>query len=152
MEILLRRLLGLYLRVSAVAFLPAALFYLDVENTAGPWWILPAVPMAQAVVFAVAGFLLSRQPAPAIPLESGIVLPVAQALLQLLGVYFIVEGLSSAVRHGVDMLIFTQGWITRLGHFAADAVRLSAGWITVMRPEIVLRTVRERQRFGVEMK
>ena len=39
MEILLRRLLGMYFIVSAVAFVPTALFYLGVQNAAGPWWI-----------------------------------------------------------------------------------------------------------------
>ena len=53
MEILLRRLLGVYFVVSAVAFLPAAFFYFGVESTPGvPWWILPAIPLAQGIVFA----------------------------------------------------------------------------------------------------
>ena len=139
MEILLRRLLGLYFVVSALAFVPAALFYVGVENTAGPWWILPAIPLAQGVVFAVAGLLLTRRPAPAVPLESGVVFPPVESLLQWLGVYFIVEGLSSAVRPGLDMLLFTESWWARVGNFAAAAVWLVGGWILVSRPEIILK-------------
>jgi hypothetical protein len=144
MEILLRRLLGVYLAVSAVASVPAAFFYFGVENTAGPWWILPAIPLAQGVVFAVAGYLLTRQPAPAFPAESGVAFPPVESLLKLLGVYFMVEGLSSAVAPGVDMLIFTEHWFTRAGNFSAAAVWLVAGWIMVTRPEVVLKLFSRR--------
>ena len=87
MEILLRRLVGLYVLVSAVAFLPAAFFYFGVESAPRTrWWMLPAVSLAQGTVFAVGGLLLTRQPAPTVSLESGIVFPPVESLLQLLGV------------------------------------------------------------------
>jgi hypothetical protein len=44
--------------------------------------------LAQGVVFAVAGVVLSHQPAQAVPLESGIVFPPVASLLQLLGLCF----------------------------------------------------------------
>lgn len=146
MEILLRRLLGLYFVVSAVAFVPSALFYLGVENTAGPSWILVAIPLAQAIVFAVAGVLLTRERAPLVPIESGLVFPPVPSLLQLLGVYFIVEGLSSAARPGIDMLFFSESWWARVGNFAGAAVWLAAGWMLVSRPSVVADTLSDRAR------
>jgi hypothetical protein len=50
METLLRRLLGLYFVITPLEYVPAALAYLAVENTFGPWWILPFVPLAQAAI------------------------------------------------------------------------------------------------------
>ena len=64
MEALLRRLLGVYFLVTSVAYVPAALAYLGVENSFGPWWILPIVPISQAVIFAGAGLLLLRRRSP----------------------------------------------------------------------------------------
>lgn len=141
MENLLRRLLGLYFVVAALAFVPAALFYIGVENASGPWWLLPAVPLAQGVVFGTAGFLLSRLPRPAVPVETRVVFPPMESLLQLLGVYFIVEGLSSAVRPGVDMWFFSETWFSRLGNLAGAAVWLVAGWILAKHPEVILKAL-----------
>jgi hypothetical protein len=142
MEIVLRRLLGLYFVVSAVAYVPTALFYLGVENTAGPSWILVAIPLAQAIVFAVAGILLSRERAPLLPIESGgLVFPPIPSLLQLLGLYFIVEGLSAAARPGIDMMFFSENWWARVGNFAGAAVWLAAGWVLVSRPSVVTDTL-----------
>jgi len=153
MEILLRRLLGVYFVVSAVAFLPAAFFYFGVESTPGvPWWILPAIPLAQGIVFAVAGFLLSRQPAPAVNLQSGIVFPPVESLLQLLGVNFIVEGLSAAVRPALNMLFFTESWWAVVGNFAAAVVWLAAGWMIYRRPENVLNGLRGADRPSAPLK
>jgi hypothetical protein len=146
MEILLRRLLGLYFVVSAVTFVPTALFYLGIQNPSGPWWIMPAVPLTQAVVFAVAGWLLSRERAPHVPVEGGVVFPPVPSLLQLLGVYFIVEGFSSGVRPAVDMLFFSESAWSRFGNFAAAAVWLAAGWILVSRPNMVADAVSRRTR------
>ena len=86
MEILLRRLLGLYLAVLALTSVPHALFYFGVDNAAGPWWILPGIPLSQGLIFAVAGYLLTRQPAPAFPPGSSLVFPPVESLLQLFGV------------------------------------------------------------------
>lgn len=146
MEIILRRLLGLYFVVSAVAFVPAAFFYFGVENSPGPWWILPAIPLAQGVVFAVAGFLLIRQASRVVPAEQDLVFPPVQSLLQLMGVYFIVEGLSAVVRPAVDFWFFTETWFARFGDFAAAGVWLVCGWILLKRPEIVLKHVRRVER------
>jgi hypothetical protein len=54
------------------------------------------------------------------------VFPPAESLLQLLGVYFIVEGLSSAVRLGLEMFMFTESSWSRIGSFGAAAVWLVA--------------------------
>ena len=140
MEILLRRLLGLYLAVLALTSIPSALFYLGVDNTAGPWWILPAIPLSQGLIFGVAGYVLSRQPAPAFPPASSLVFPPIESLLQLFGVYFTVEGVSSAVRAGLEMFMFTESWWSRVGSFGAAAVWLAAGFIIVRRPEMVLKS------------
>ena len=139
MEILLRRLLGLYLAVLALTSLPAALLYIGVDNAAAPWWILPAIPLSQGLIFAVAGYLLMRQPAPAFQPGSSLVFPPVESLLQSFGVYFIVEGVSSAVRLGLEMIMFTESWWSRIGSFGAGAVWLVAGLIIVTRPEIVLK-------------
>ncbi len=139
MEKLLRRLLGLYFIVSSVAYVPAGLFYLGVESTAGPWWILPTVPLMQGAIFAGAGLVLLRgEPAENVPLGSGVVFPAVEPLLQLFGLYFIVEGLSSGVRPAVDMWFFAESWWARLGEAAAAAVWLLAGWLLVRRPRAVL--------------
>jgi NADH:ubiquinone oxidoreductase subunit 4 (subunit M) len=146
MEILLRRLLGLYFVVSAVAFVPAALFYLGVQNAAGPWWVMPAVPLAQAVVFAVAGLVLVRQRARHLAADGGVVFPPVPSLLQLLGVYFIVEGASAAVGPAVDMLFLSEGAWARFGNVTAAAVWLVAGWTLVRRPQMVADAVSSRAR------
>jgi hypothetical protein len=139
METLLRRLLGLYFIVTSVAYVPAALFYFGVENSAGPWWILPVLPLAQGAIFAAAGLMLLRgQSEEAVPVGAGLVFPPVESLLQLLGVYFIVQGLSSGVQPGVEMWFFGETWFTRFGNFAGAAVWLSAGWILVKRPRAVL--------------
>lgn len=144
MEILLRRLLGLYLAVLALTSVPDALFYFGVDNAAGPWWILPAIPLSQGLIFAVAGYLLTCQRAPAFPPGSSLVFPPVESLLQLFGVYFIVEGVSSAVRAGLEMIMFTESWWSRIGNFGAAAVWLVAGLIIVMRPGMVLNLFSRR--------
>ena len=139
MESLLRRLLGLYLIITAVAYVPAALFYLGIDNAAGPWWILPTVPLMQGVILAVAGLmLLHSHSAEGIQAGAGVVFPPVESLLQLFGVYFIVQGLSSGVQSGVDMWFFGESWWSRVGNVAAAAVWLLAGWIVVKCPRAVL--------------
>jgi hypothetical protein len=139
MEKLLRRLLGLYFIVTSVAYVPAGLFYLGIENTAGPWWILPIIPLTQGFIFAAAGLmLLHGQSAEGIPVGGGVVFPPVESLLQLSGVYFIVEGLSSGVRPGVDMWFVGETWWSRLGNVAGAAVWVLAGWVLVKRPRAIV--------------
>jgi hypothetical protein len=139
MEALFRRMLGLYFVITSLGYVPAALAYLGVENAYGPWWILPIVPIADALVFSVAGLLLLRtRPDEAVPQGPGIVFPPLDSLLPLMGLFFIVEGLESAIRPAVDMLFVTEAWVVRVGSFAAAIVWLVGGWILVTRPQAVL--------------
>jgi hypothetical protein len=142
METLFRRLLGLYFVILSFAYVPTTLAFLGVENAFGPRWVLLFVPLSQAVIFLVAGLILLRKyPAEAVSLGSGVVFPALDSLLQLVGVYFIVTGLGSAVRPAVDMLFFTEAWVARLGSFMEAAVLLVGGYALVKHPQAVLKTL-----------
>ena len=138
MEILLRRLLGLYFLIMSFGYIPAALSYLGVGNAYGPWWVLPVVPLSQAVIFSVAGLILLRRSADAVSLGAGMVFPPVDSLLQLVGVYFIVIGLGSAVAPAVNMLFVGETWVARVGNFAAAVVWVAGGLFLVTRPQAVL--------------
>jgi hypothetical protein len=142
MAILLRRLLGLYFVILSFGYVPTALAYLGVENAFGPRWVLLFVPLSQAVIFLVAGLILLRKhSADAVPLGPGVVFPAPDSLLQLVGVYFIVTGLGSAVGPAIDMLFVTETWVARVGSLAAAAVWLAGGCVLVRRPQAVLRAL-----------
>jgi len=142
METLLRRLLGLYFVITSLGYVPMTLAYLGVENSFGPWWMLPLVPLSQAVIFSAAGVILLRTRSQEdVPLGPGVIFPPVESLLQLTGVYFIVTGLGSIARPAVDMLLMTESWVARLGNFAAAAVWLLGGWVLVKRPRAVLEAL-----------
>jgi hypothetical protein len=147
MEILFRRLLGLYFVVLSFGYVPTTLAYLGVENAFGPRWVLLFIPLSQAAIFLVAGLILLRKhSAEAVPLGPGVVFPALDSLLQLAGVYFIVTGLGSVARPAVDMLFVTEAWVARLGSFMEAAVLLVGGYVLVKHPQAVVQALTDRQR------
>jgi len=90
------------------------------------------------VISLTAGLLLLRRRGDEVALGPGVVFPPVDALLQLVGVYFILTGLGSAVGPAVDMLFVTQSWVARVGSVAASAVWLAGGWLLLTRPQAVL--------------
>src|SRR6476659_8234113 len=99
MESVLRRLLGLYFVVWSFGYIPSALTFLAVDGSVGVRrWAVLVVPLMQGAVFCIAGLtLLRRHAEQPVPLGSGIVFPAVDVLLQLVGVYFIVEGAATLI-------------------------------------------------------
>ena len=142
METLLRRILGLYFVITSLEYIPAALSYLAVENSVGPWWMLPVVPLSQAVIGIVAGLILLRGGSgagDAVPIGAGVVFPPLDALLKLLGVYFVVMGVGYLIEPAVNMWFLTEAWVARAGHFAAAVAWLAGGCALIRYPQEILR-------------
>ena len=75
------------------------------------------------------------------PLGSGIVFPAVDVLLQLVGVYFIVEGAATLIRPAVDMMLFTQSWWARFATFMQGAVLVAGGYALIRFPQSVLKVL-----------
>ena len=143
MELVLRRLLGLYFVVWSFGYIPSALTFLAVDSSVGVRrWPVLVVPLLQGTVFCMAGLtLLRRHSEQPVPLGSSIVFPAVDALLQLVGVYFIVEGGASLMRPAVDMMLFTQSWWARFGTFMQGAVLIAGGYALIRFPQAVLKVL-----------
>jgi uncharacterized membrane protein HdeD (DUF308 family) len=134
------RLLGVYFIVEGALYLPNAVVMsamgLPEGTSRSP---LVVAPLVQGAISIVAGALLltltGRTPSPAPPtidVQDG--LAVA---LQLLGVFFVVGGISTAARPAVDMVYSGTEWQFRFGEFGPAAVGVAAGILLAMRPRLV---------------
>ena len=138
----LRWALGLYFVVISLEYVPAALLMFGVQNTAGPNWILPAVPFFQGLVIAAAGVFLLRSASRSADVTGTIVVPPVESILQLFGVYFIVEGLVAFARTLSGLLFFNEVWSISLGSsLAAAGAYALLGGIPLSRPGTIARLI-----------
>jgi hypothetical protein len=134
MDISLRRFLGLYFLVTSLQYIPPALFMLGVINSLGPNWILPAISFTQGVITACAGFILFRSRPEALNVPGTISAPGIPVLLQLVGVYFLVDGVVGAVPPLFRLLFYSEVWAMSVGtELAAAAVEAVAGAVLITR-------------------
>ena len=122
MESILKRILGTYFVVSALEYVPAALYLLGVRNAAGPQWVLAAVPILQGLVTAVAGFWLLRTPG---SYDAATIAPLigdVETLVQLFGMYFLVIGLVGIASPLSGLLFFNEVWSISAGGSVASAL------------------------------
>lgn len=136
------RLLAVYFIVEGTLYLPNALFVSSAAMglpEGSNRLAFVAIPLMQAAIAILSGVLLlmlagrMRMTAPAtIDVQDG--LAVA---LQLLGVFFVVGGLSAAVRLAMDMLYIDSTWQFRLGEFSSAVVGVAAGLLLATRPQLV---------------
>jgi hypothetical protein len=134
MEISLRRILGLYFLVTSLQYIPLAVFMLGVQNTMGPNWIMPAIYVAQGVVIGVAGLVLFRSRWQVLDVPGTITAPGIASILQLAGVYFVVNGLAGAVGPLSRLFFFDEVWaIAVSSELAAGVVEALAGGVLITR-------------------
>jgi len=136
------RVLGVYLLVVGALYLPGAIAVGGVVLPEGSSRIaFVAVPIVQAAISMLSGVLLltmaGRTPNPA-PATVDVQDQPAVAL-QLLGVFFAVQGMSGAVRPAIDMLYSGTSWYFRVGDFGAAAVGVAAGVVLTTRPGLISR-------------
>ena len=62
--------------------------------------------------------------------------------LQLLGVYFLIDGLWALTRPGVAMLFYSTAWQTRVSDFVAALVAVFAGLILIARPARIAESLK----------
>ena len=121
MHKLIRCAAGLYFLVSAVQYIPAGLLMLGVESPYGPRWIVPAIPLAQGLVTAVAGFWLIRSSRGEIDATVERTWPSIESFLQLFGVYLVVGGLVASARPLSGGLFFHESFGLPAGGELASA-------------------------------
>ena len=62
---------------------------------------------------------------------------VKRGALQLLGLFFLIEGAQELARAAAGALTVTAGWYFRGSEFAAAAVQLLAGFFLIVRPSAI---------------
>jgi hypothetical protein len=145
MHSLARYALGLYFIVSALAYIPAGIFTIGVQNPYGPSWVIPAIPLVQGLINAVAGIWLIRSGRSGVvaAVESG--WPTVETVLQLFGVYSVVGGLVALARPAVGVLFFNESVGLSAGSSIASAVvAIVIGAYLVARPQPLASYLRER--------
>jgi hypothetical protein len=145
MDVLLKRALGLYFMVNALTSIPAGIAMFGVQNPYGPSWILPAVPLTQGLITAVAGVWLYRSR----PSAEAVILPTwpsIESLLQLFGIYFVVEGLVFMARPVAGVLWFheTVG-LTAGSTIVSAAASIALGVCLVAWPAALASLLRQRR-------
>ena len=134
------RLLAVYFIIEGALYLPNAVVMSAMGLPDGTNRTpLIVVPIVQGAISIVAGALLlmvagrTSNPASAtIDVHDG---PIVA--LQLLGVFFLVGGLSAAARPALDMVYTGTEWQFRFGEFGAAAVGAAAGLLLTTRPRFV---------------
>ncbi len=136
----LHRALGAYFVVSALQFVPAAVFMMGVENTYGPQWLLWAMPLTQGLVTAMAGLWLLRRPAPGGDSAATVVSPPVDTLVQLFGLTVLVGGVVDLANPVSSVLLFDEVWsasaVTRI---ASPVASVAIGLYLVARAGAVAR-------------
>jgi hypothetical protein len=134
------RLLAVYFIVEGALYLPNAVVMTVMGLPEGTSRIaLVIAPLVQGAISIVAGALLlmlaERTPGPAPAAIAGHDGPIVA--LQLLGIFFLVGGISAAARPAFDLVYTGTAWQFRFGDFASAAVGVSAGLLLAMRPRLV---------------
>jgi hypothetical protein len=145
MDVLLKRALGVYFIVNSLTSIPAGIAMIGVENPFGPSWILPAVPLAQGLITAVAGVWLYRS---GVPAETGVVpaWPPIEGFLQLFGIYFVVGGLVSLARPVAGVLWFHETVGLSAGStMVSAAASIAIGGCLVAQPGPLASLLRQRR-------
>lgn len=137
-----RRVLGVYFLIIAALNVPTAIAVLGYEDAGIRRWALLIVPLGQGLVALVAGWWLLRGSVSVAEEHNTESNPAFLApVLLLMGMYFVVEGLSDAVAEIVEMYSFGEAWQIRTGNFAGAAVTLLAGVGLVTRPNTIARKI-----------
>jgi hypothetical protein len=134
------RLLAVYFIIEGTLYFPNAVVMSAMGLPEGTSRIpLVVAPLVQGALSIVAGALLlmfagrTSNLAPAtIDVHDG---PIVA--LQLLGVFFVVGGISAAARPALDMVYTGTEWQFRFGEFGPAAVAVAAGMLLAMRPQLV---------------
>jgi hypothetical protein len=135
MHAFLKRALGLYFLVSSLAYIPAGIFMFGVQNPYGPAWVIPAIPLVQGLITAVAGLWLYRSGA-SNDVEVDLAWPPLESFLQLFGVYFAVGGLVSLARPLSSVLFFNESIGLSAGsNLASAATSIAIGGFLAARPQ-----------------
>lgn len=146
MQTHIRYALGLYFIVSALEYIPASIFTVGVQNPYGPWWAIPAIPLAQGVVNAVAGVWLFRSGRSEDGAPIDLQWPTAEAVLQLFGVYSVVGGLVSLARPLFGVLLFSETIGFSAGaSIASSATAIAIGAYLLARPHPLASYLRARR-------
>jgi hypothetical protein len=122
MHRIVRYALGLFFVVSALEYIPASVFMLGVQNPYGPSWVIPAIPLVQGLINALAGVWLMRSGRSDDVAASEAQWPTVKTILQLFGVYFAVGGVVSLARPASEVLFFNESMALGAGSSIASAV------------------------------
>jgi hypothetical protein len=132
-----KRLLGTYLLVQGLILSAGTLGVFGYELPPGGSRIgLVAATALQGLIAVVAGIVLVRARIEYVPPVEFSVEPFkfVHPTVQLLGVYFLVEGLWALTRPAVAILFYSTAWQTRISDFVAALVAVFAGLILIARP------------------
>ena len=135
-----RRVLGTYFIVMGLLSAPNALAMMGIvvpEGSSRVGYISAA--LLQAIVGVTAGLVLLRTDihstgSASVALDLG---RVKRGALQLLGVFFVVQGADSFARAVAGALTISAGWYFRSAEFASASVQLAAGFFLIVRPRDV---------------
>lgn len=141
--ITIRRALGVYFVVTGLITAPQIFMSFVFEPPEGTSrWLIPVTVVGQCAVALIAGWWLVR--GAAIGAEAGdTALPhgALKIVLQVLGIYFLVEGAAAGAEWVTALLVISQSWEISAEHFAEAAVRLAAGLLLVTRPTAIAQRI-----------
>jgi hypothetical protein len=129
-----RQTLAIYFLVEGLLFLPNVLGAFGTPGLGSREWILALIPFSQAAVAIGSALVLLRRTRAVELTGAGDVAFAMPFILQLVGVYFVVQGLTRLVVLGPDLWLFWTSWQVRLSDVLAAAVALGAGLVLVAKP------------------
>jgi hypothetical protein len=139
-----RRILGVYFVITGAIYLPTAITVLGFETSSISRWPIVVIPLIQGgIALAAGGWLLSGAAIAQADTRAGAWNGALITILQLLGLYFVVEGVAAATEPAVNMFFFGEAWQVRVGSLASAAVTLLAGVVLVARPSTVAKKIAE---------
>ena len=141
--IAVRRALGVYFLVSAAAGVPGGLASLGAEPTdSTSRWLLPVVILGQMAVMGIAGWWLVRGAVSRTENAETVWPPHGlRIVLQVLGVYFAVEGGLAVVEWIASGLLMSESWEFAAGKLVSAGARLAAGLVLVARPTAIAQRI-----------
>jgi hypothetical protein len=132
-----RQTLAIYFFVVGLLYLPDILSAFGTPAEGNSVWMLVVILLCQVVIAIGAAVVLFRI-TPRIDSDVASAMPM---IIQLLGIYFVVEGLTRVVVSGGNALMFTATWQVRMSDFAGAIVGVGAGLLLVMSPRRVAATI-----------
>jgi len=141
-----RRVLGVYFVVEGLLYAAGAAAMLGIvvpEGSSRAGYV--SASLLQGVIGVVAGVILLRgnsRPSDSAPID---VDPVAlkRGALQLLGMFFLVQGAITFARAAGGAITVEAGWQFRTSEFTAAAVELVSAGLLIMRPGNIARALQK---------